>query len=228
MLTKETRGSSFSINGRFFVDPSSNLLKDKEKNKEVRLEPRIMEVLCLLTEKPGQTIKRDEIISAVWKDYGGGDEGLTQAISALRKYLSDDNRQLIQTISKKGYCFNGEITRTSNSRSKKYLAFAAIFILVALSSAIFILFGRNDKKQAGLLYTQIEFPGNNPGTPLSEQNETNTIITQGKDSTQYKLVMIGDRPPEFFINDSILPVHKWDDYMLLINKLKSELKNKDR
>ena len=85
----------FYINNRYFIDPSSNSLKVEATGKKRKMEPRIMEVLCMLAAKPGQTISREEMVSTIWKDYGGGDEGLTQAISTLRKLLSDQDKELI-------------------------------------------------------------------------------------------------------------------------------------
>ena len=91
----------FYINGRYLVDPSSHVLMDEFTKNEIRLEPRIVEVLCMLAARPGVTITREEMVALVWKDYGGGDEGLTQAISTLRKLLSDADKALIRTIPKK-------------------------------------------------------------------------------------------------------------------------------
>ena len=92
----------YYINNRFCVDPSSNLLTDLEEKRDTRLEPRIMELLCMLTDQTGKTITREHLVTSIWKDYGGGDDGLTQAISTLRKVLDDQNKELIHTIPKKG------------------------------------------------------------------------------------------------------------------------------
>ena len=54
---------AFYINGRYFIDPTSNLLRDGGESKETRLEPRILEVLCLLAARPGITVTRDEMVA---------------------------------------------------------------------------------------------------------------------------------------------------------------------
>ena len=216
----------FNINDRFWVDPSSNLLKDLVENRESRLEPRIMELLCMLTDQPGKTITREQMVATIWKDYGGGDDGLTQAISMLRKVLDDPNKELIQTIPKKGYSFNGKVSqgqqKTSKKRISKWIVAAVVIVLaIPLSMLAFRSYDGATEKQAP--FTETAFPGNNDELDQSVQNPQNTIVTTGPDSTKYRLVMIGDQPPRFYINDSIIPVHQWEPHMPLINRLKSEL-----
>jgi hypothetical protein len=46
----------------------------------------------------------------IWDDYGNADEGLTLAISHLRRQLQDDTKVLIETVPKKGYVLHAEIT----------------------------------------------------------------------------------------------------------------------
>lgn len=93
----------YKINESFTVMPQSNLIN------ELKLEPRLMKLLCLLVANPGNLITREEIIEKIWQGYGGGDEGLTQAISFLRKILNDTTRTIIETVPKSGYIFHGKI-----------------------------------------------------------------------------------------------------------------------
>lgn len=220
----------FYINDRFFIDPSSNLFTDKINNKETRIEPRIMEVLCLLSGKANHTITREELVTVVWKDYGGGDEALTQAISAIRKLLTDTNKELIQTIPKKGYYFNARISETGEKikpaiyKRKKWVFVAAIAAVSLIILFIFIGSVKQKDSQSNPRYSQVDFPKDH----REEETERNTIITSGPDDKMYKLVMIGDQPPKFYINDTILAVDKWDPYLPLINNLKRELKSKNQ
>ena len=217
----------YNINDRFCVDPSSNLLKDLAEDRDIRLEPRIMELLCMLTDQPGKTITREHLVTSIWKDYGGGDDGLTQAISTLRKVLADPNKELIQTIPKKGYSFNGKVSQAQQKSSKKSVrksvAIAVVIIVaIPLSLLAFKNYFGSTKKEAP--FTEIAFPPTSAESDLSEQNPQNTIVTTGPDSIRYRLVMIGDQPPRFYINDTIIPVHQWDQYMPLINHLKKQLR----
>jgi len=106
---------SFFIN-EFFIDPSRNLVRAEKTGIETHLEPRVLELLCILSSRPGVMIERNYFVQEVWNNYAGGDEALTQAISFLRKVFNDKNRKLIETIPKKGYLLTGKVTNVSNSK----------------------------------------------------------------------------------------------------------------
>ena len=71
----------------------------------LRLEPKLMELLVYLAERPGQTITRDEILGAVWGGKAVIDAVLTRGISEIRQVLGDDPQapRFIQTVPRKGY-----------------------------------------------------------------------------------------------------------------------------
>ena len=89
--------------GSWTAHPEHNqLVRGKE---QVKLEPRIMQVLVFLAHHAGEVVSRERILEAVWKDVVVSDEVLTNAIREIRKALGDDARvpQFIQTIPKQGY-----------------------------------------------------------------------------------------------------------------------------
>ena len=187
----------------------------------------------MLVDRRGQTVTREEMVSAVWKDYGGGDEGLTQAISTLRRYLSDTGKELIQTIPKKGYSFKGAVafnvadrggahTATGRSMRSKRIMITATGFAITILFALFLIISSDNKKQTPLP-AETAFPGLQPGIDSVTENEANTIISVSPDSTVYKLTVIGDEPPRFYINGSRIPVDQWEPYQELVNHLKREL-----
>lgn len=92
----------FSI-GRAMIDPAAGeVLLDGATH---HLEPRLMAVLTLLAQRPGQVVTRAQLLDEVWNGDRAGDESLTQAISGLRSILGDSPRSptFIQTIPKTGY-----------------------------------------------------------------------------------------------------------------------------
>lgn len=138
---------SFFINNRFRIEPSLHLLDDLEAKSKIRLEPRLIKLLCLLCENEGKLLGRELLVREIWNDYGGGDEALTQGISILRKLLLDDRRTLIETIPKKGYVMHASITgdivarivqknntttRRSGYRWVAIIAFAVLGLLLFL------------------------------------------------------------------------------------------------
>jgi len=97
-----TNPGRFTIGG-FRVDPARNAVAGPDG--EVPIEPKIMDVLCLLAAHPGEVLSREAIIDQVWGHAFGADESLTRAISRLRKLFGDARTpaQVIETISKRGY-----------------------------------------------------------------------------------------------------------------------------
>ncbi len=133
--------SLFTINDRFVIDRTRNKVLDKESGQKTRVEPRMIKLLCMLTDSPKIVVTRSRIINEIWDDYPGANEGLNQAISFLRKILSDANKELIVTIPKKGYVFNGVISENIEStfienkktRKSSLLVFGIVATVLFLS-----------------------------------------------------------------------------------------------
>ena len=85
------------------VDPPTNRVIRGEE--EVKLEPKVMAVLVYLASRPGETVSRHALESAVWTGTVVSYDAVTGAIQKLRKVFGDDraNPRFIETLSKKGY-----------------------------------------------------------------------------------------------------------------------------
>lgn len=85
------------------VTPERNIIAGPDG--ETGIEPKIMQVLCVLASEPGRVFSRAELIDKVWGTEFGADESLTRAISLLRKALGDTRSEpaMIETIAKRGY-----------------------------------------------------------------------------------------------------------------------------
>lgn len=100
--------SLFQLGARFRIYGAANEIALLDGSREAvrhKIEPRAMEVLLALIAGQGKVVSRDRLIEEIWNDYGGGEEGLIQAVSKLRKAFQDDARspQVIETIPKRGY-----------------------------------------------------------------------------------------------------------------------------
>ncbi len=84
----------------------------------VRLEPKVMQVLVCLAERPGDVVAKERLMRSVWPDAFVGDDVLTRCISELRRVFGDDAKEprVIQTIPKTGYRL---IARVSNGAEEK-------------------------------------------------------------------------------------------------------------
>ena len=107
----------------FHVYPKHN--KISGQGSVIKLEPKIMQVLCLLATHQGVVLSRQDIADKLWPDTIVGLEVITRAIFELRKVLADDAKKpkYIETIARKGYCFIAEIepiaTASMNIHPKK-------------------------------------------------------------------------------------------------------------
>jgi len=143
----------FIINGRFVVDIDKNEVLDRKTKATNRLEPRLMKLLCLFVKQRGQLLRREHIISEIWNDYPGGNEGLNQAVSFLRKILDDQQKTLIKTLSKSGYVFDSEIkSNHKEEQLKTHLGLVVttvvlLLLLILLAADIYL---RKDFKQVNI------------------------------------------------------------------------------
>jgi len=105
----------FKIGRNCVVDPAANQIftKNGAGEQNARLEPRMMRVLVLLAEQPGEVLSREFLIETIWENKFVGEEALTQAISRLRKVFGDNPHQpqFIETIPKNGYRIIADIER---------------------------------------------------------------------------------------------------------------------
>ena len=105
---RQQPATAFRI-GEWLVEPRLNRLS--RTGEEVRLEPKVMTLLVYLAGRPGELVPREELESVVWAGTVVSYDALTGAVQKLRKALGDNPRdpRIIETISKKGYRFIGEV-----------------------------------------------------------------------------------------------------------------------
>jgi len=131
----------FKINDAYTVRPDVNTIDSATK-----LEPRLMKLLCLLVARSGDLVTREEIVEKIWDGYGGGDEGLTQAISYLRKALNDADKTIIETVPKSGYIFRGNIkildaTVSPSASSPEKARYISYRVAAAMAALMILIFG---------------------------------------------------------------------------------------
>jgi len=228
----------FILASRYQVQPGINVVVDILLETELRVEPRIMKVLCILSSFPGQLVTRAYLVKEIWEDYGGGEEGLTHAISSLRKLLNDATKELIETIPKKGYILHAEIRAAiekpkagvSKERfGRKLVLYGSAILLVAILVFALLRLQLNEEKEDMEISKAKELM-----IPFKEvikktgENWLNTIVTVAEDSTRYKLKIVGDSRPEFYINGRLVSPDEMEMHLDLINNLKRELRKRSR
>jgi DNA-binding winged helix-turn-helix (wHTH) protein len=95
----------------WLVQPSLNRLSCGDR--EVQVEPKLMDVLVYLAENAGQVVSKIDITDAVWPDLFITESVITRSIAGLRRAFGDDakNPIFIETISKRGYRLIAEVER---------------------------------------------------------------------------------------------------------------------
>ena len=133
--------------GEWIADAATNELVRGEER--VRIEPKAMDVLMRLAERPGAVVTRDELFTTVWPGTVVGDEALSQSVTKLRRALGDDSRApaYIETISKRGYRLLAPVgpegaqprtARPTPHRGRMGLALAAGAIALAAAAWFFV------------------------------------------------------------------------------------------
>jgi DNA-binding winged helix-turn-helix (wHTH) protein len=96
------------INPEFTVDPREGTVAGP--GGTVRLEPKVMEVLAVLSRHSGRVVSRDELLDTVWPDVIVTEHTLSRCIYQLRHELGkisdesgDSEYNPIETLPKRGY-----------------------------------------------------------------------------------------------------------------------------
>jgi DNA-binding winged helix-turn-helix (wHTH) protein len=100
--------------GNFELDVAEQTLL--LNGKVVPLVDKPFQILCLLVERAGKTITKDDIFTRVWPGTFVAENNLTVAMSNLRDALADDAKApiFIETIRGRGYRFIANVTITDS------------------------------------------------------------------------------------------------------------------
>ncbi|MBI5281913.1 MAG: PD40 domain-containing protein [Candidatus Solibacter usitatus] len=139
--------------GPFEFNASSGDLR--KYGNRIRLQGQPLQILGVLTARPGQVISRDELQRQLWDVTALGDfeQGLNAAVNKLRQALGDsaDQPRYVETLAGRGYRFIAPIhrgsgkavvemgapplTRTETARPKRAARWAPWSMAVALAGA---------------------------------------------------------------------------------------------
>jgi len=161
---KLAKDSTFFV-GDWEVDAATNRLR--LGSEEIKIESRMMDVLVYLAGRPGELVSREALERDVWAGRVVSYESLTSIINKLRKALGDSprNPKLIETVSKKGYRFIGQVgtnppakiesktsfpdapVEPSRKISKHLVYWLPMVIVIGLAISVYIIL--NDDSNSG-------------------------------------------------------------------------------
>lgn len=89
--------------GDWRVDPALDQIS--RDGKRIKLEPRMMRLLCRLAARPGEVVSLNELLDHVWHGVVVSQSSVYQAVANLRRQLGDteDAPKYIATVPRKGY-----------------------------------------------------------------------------------------------------------------------------
>ena len=90
----------------FTIDTENKTVKHAETDVDLPL--KAIELLCLLVERPGELVTKEQILDTVWKDSFVEESVLTQNIYRLRKLFKNYGieEELIKNVPRRGYRFS--------------------------------------------------------------------------------------------------------------------------
>jgi DNA-binding winged helix-turn-helix (wHTH) protein len=99
--------------GAFEADTSTGELR--RQGIRLRLNAQPFQVLCLLLDRPGELLTRDQIASHLWPDgtYVDAEHGVNSAVNRIREALNDSasSPRFIETLARRGYRFVAPVER---------------------------------------------------------------------------------------------------------------------
>lgn len=93
----------------FELDPDRAELR-RPGGEAIKLRPKTLDVLALLTANPGRVLSKQELMEAVWPDVHVGDDSLFQCIREIRAALEDGDRKIVKLVTGRGYLFDAEVS----------------------------------------------------------------------------------------------------------------------
>ncbi len=99
--------------GVFEADASTDELR--RQGVRVKLSAQPFQVLCLLLDRPGELLTREEISRELWPDgtFVDFDHGVHSAVNRIREALGDTagSPRFIETLARRGYRFVAPVER---------------------------------------------------------------------------------------------------------------------
>ena len=141
--------------GEWCVHPTLNRLS--RGGAEVRVEPKVMQVLEALAETPGEVVTRETLVARVWPGVFVTDDVLHRAIRELRRIFGDDTSHptYVETIRKRGYRLIAPVRKAETPppalapapapeprRSSIFMTAASITLAAALGAVMYALASR--------------------------------------------------------------------------------------
>ena len=141
MSTESPTAPSVYRLGDCLVTPDSGVIQ--QNGRSVHLEPKAVDLLCYLLDRPGEIVSTDELLDAVWQGRVVEATAITRNMALIRRALGDDAKspRFIETIPKRGYRTVADVqvvTRSDSARidpGNRWVARIAFGVIVLVAFA---------------------------------------------------------------------------------------------
>lgn len=82
----------------------------QEDGQVIKLRPKTFAALHMMATNHGRILTKQELMAAIWPSIHVGEDSLFQCIREIRSALGDEKRQLVKSVSGRGYMFDAEVT----------------------------------------------------------------------------------------------------------------------
>lgn len=124
--------SEILLIGQSRYDPGSGELVGTD-GKPLHLRRQSADVLAVLAAKPGEIVRREDLIETVWKDVATTDDSLIQCVSDIRRALGKD---VVETFPKIGYRLIATEVTDAQEETKSGRPLSRAAVLVSLISVV--------------------------------------------------------------------------------------------
>ncbi len=138
--------------GTWRVDGPANRMAREDQS--ISLEPKVMDLLLVLAESPGEVVSREALMERLWPGVVVGEDTLARTVSKLRGALDDDPKEpaYIETIPKRGYRLIAEVSilepAAAATRQPAVTMLAGLIAVAVLSALAFLFLPPDDSPQS--------------------------------------------------------------------------------
>jgi DNA-binding winged helix-turn-helix (wHTH) protein/tetratricopeptide (TPR) repeat protein len=83
----------------------------------IKLRPKTFALLHLFATNANRLLTKQELMSAIWPNIHVGEDSLFQCIREIRAALGDDKRQLVKSVSGRGYLFEAVVSGSTDTQT---------------------------------------------------------------------------------------------------------------
>ena len=140
----------------------------RRQGVRIKLHAQPFQVLCMLLQRPGQLLTREEIARGLWSEgtFVDNEHGVNSAVNRIRDALGDTarNPRFVETLARRGYRFIAPVERVGGAAESDMPAAASATVTESHPTAS--LFSRTtvETTRGGLLASRDELPKLSAGT----------------------------------------------------------------